>query len=90
MVGTRRIRCDKVNGRHETHATVFLAPAVKGLFGDAKLFDRLGNGFTLALQDLGFAQFADDRFRGLSFSGHGPVLLSVSNTNLNPGPVFSG
>ena len=27
---------------------------------------------------------------GVSFAGHDPVLLSVENTNLKTGPVFSG
>jgi hypothetical protein len=42
------------------------------------------------LQNLGLAQFADDRFGGVSFLRHDPVLLSVENTNLEAGPVFSG
>jgi hypothetical protein len=71
------------------YATVFLAPAVEGLPGDAQQLDHLGDGPALALQDFGFAQFANDCLGGVSFSRHDPVSLAVENTNLEPGPVFS-
>jgi hypothetical protein len=38
------------------------------VLGDTELLDDLGNGLTLALQNFGFAQFADDRFGGVPFS----------------------
>ena len=44
-------------------------------------------GYTVRLMP---PQFVNDCFRGVSFLRHDPVLLSVKNTNLEPGPVFSG
>ena len=70
-------------------AAVFLAPAVKSLFGDAELLDRLGDGLTLAPNDLSLRQFADNRHGISSSICHDSVPLSVENTNLEAGPVFS-
>jgi hypothetical protein len=54
------------------------------------LLDHLGGGLALPLQDFSLAQFADDRFGGVSLHRHDPVLLSAENTDLEAGPVFSG
>jgi hypothetical protein len=77
-------------GLVDPHATVFLALAVKDFLSHAELLHCLGDGLALSLRDFGFAQFAEDRFGGVSFSGHDPVLLSGENTTLKPRPVSSG
>jgi hypothetical protein len=45
-------------GLLDPHATVFLAPTVESLLGDAQLLDYLGDALALALQHFGLAQFA--------------------------------
>ena len=65
-------------GLVDPHAAIFLAPAVKGLLGNTKIFDRLSNGFPWPLQNLSFPQIADNRIGGVSFLCRVPVLLSVA------------
>ena len=73
------LRCQffQAFGLVDPQATVFLAPAVESLLTNTKMFNRLSNGLALPLQDLGFAQFADNCIGGVSFLRHVPVLLSV-------------
>lgn len=77
-------------GLVDPHAAEFLAPTVETLLDDAELLDHLGDGLALALKNLGYLQFADDGFGGVSFLRRDPVLQSVENTNLKPRPGFSG
>ena len=71
------------------HASLFNGPAIESSLRDAGLVSHLGKNLALSLLGLSFAQFADDRFGAASFSRHDPVLLSVENSNLEAGPVFS-
>ena len=66
--------------------------SVKRLFSKQSFslhrLDQVCQLLEMEITDL--AQFADDCFGSVSFLRHDPVLLSVENTNLKPGPVFSG
>jgi hypothetical protein len=52
--GKLRFKFFQTLGLVDPHATVFLAPTVKSLLGDAQLLDRLREGLILSLQDFSF------------------------------------
>ncbi len=79
----------KAPGLVDSHAAVRLAPAVESLFGNADVFNGLHDSITLTLQDFNLMQLVNNLLGGVSFLCDDPVLLSVENTNMRPGPVFS-
>lgn len=78
--------------KHAAQQENYIAPTLTYVFADDLLNGAHGEayGLTLTLQDLNFTQLVNNCFRGVSFLRHDPVLQSVENTNLKPGPVFSG
>jgi hypothetical protein len=57
-----------------SYPTILFSPPVVGLIAHAQGFAGLTHGLTLAEQDLGFTEFADDLFGGIFSSWHLTLL----------------
>jgi hypothetical protein len=63
-------------------------PAVKNLLRDVQPVNNLADGLAKVFHYFGLAQFANDRFGGVSFLNHDSILLSVENPDLELRAVF--
>lgn len=80
----------EAHGSVNPHTAICFTPAVQGLLGDTQLLDHLGYSLTSSLKDFNCPKFGADRCGCVSFVRHYPVPRLVENTNLKPGPAFSG
>ena len=80
-------------GLVSTKAAIFLAPAIVTLLRYAERATSLTNGLALRQGHLGFAQHADNLFRGVAFTAHSVLLSRGQNApnSLNKsGPLLGG